>query len=162
LGNGFNEELLERKRREVKIYQATMEDLQGVASLFNEYRMFYRQDSNIEGAEQFLRERMERKESVIFVAVEDGKYFGFTQLYPSFSSVSMKELWILNDLFVRSEARGTGVGKQLLAKAKQFAVETGAKGLKLQTEVDNAAAQHLYVGNGYIRDDRYFHYELTL
>ncbi|ENQ3108730.1 Acetyltransferase, GNAT family [Bacillus sp. 491mf] len=146
----------------MKIYQATMEDLQGVASLFNEYRMFYRQDSNIEGAEQFLRERMERKESVIFVAVEDGKYFGFTQLYPSFSSVSMKELWILNDLFVRSEARGTGVGKQLLAKAKQFAVETGAKGLKLQTEVDNAAAQHLYVGNGYIRDDRYFHYELTL
>lgn len=139
-----------------------MEDLQGVASLFNEYRMFYRQDSNIEKAEQFLRERIERKESIIFVAVEDGKYVGFTQLYPSFSSVSMKELWILNDLFVRSETRGTGVGKQLLAKAKQFAVETGAKGLKLQTEVDNASAQHLYVGNGYIRDDRYFHYELTL
>ena len=162
MGNGVNEELLERKRREVKIYQATMEDLQGVASLFNEYRMIYRQDSNIEGAEQFLRARIERKESVIFVVVEDGKYVGFTQLYPSFSSISMKELWILNDLFVRSEARGTGVGKDLLAKAKQFAVETGAKGLKLQTEVDNATAQHLYVGNGYIRDDRYFHYELTL
>ncbi|WP_242221619.1 GNAT family N-acetyltransferase [Bacillus cereus group sp. BfR-BA-01380] len=146
----------------MKIYQATMEDLQGVASLFNEYRMFYRQDFNIEKAEQFLRERLERKESIIFVAVEDGKYVGFTQLYPSFSSISMKRLWILNDLFVQKEARGTGVGKELLAKAKQFAVETGAKGLKLQTEVDNATAQRLYVGNGYIRDDRYFHYELNL
>lgn len=146
----------------MKIYQATMEDLQGVASLFNEYCMFYKQDSNIDGAEQFLSERIERKESIIFVAVEDGKYVGFTQLYPSFSSISMKKLWILNDLFVGKEARGTGVGKELLAKAKQFAVDTEAKGLKLQTEVDNATAQHLYVANGYIRDDRYFHYELTL
>ncbi|WP_020060724.1 GNAT family N-acetyltransferase [Bacillus sp. 123MFChir2] len=146
----------------MKIYQATMEDSQGVALLFNEYRVFYKQDSTIERAEQFLRERIERKESIIFVAVEDGKYVGFTQLYPSFSSISMKKLWILNDLFVRKEARGTGVGKELLAKAKQFAVDTGAKGLKLQTEVNNAAAQRLYVGNGYIRDDRYFHYELTL
>ncbi|MFI8707229.1 GNAT family N-acetyltransferase [Bacillus sp. NPDC077411] len=146
----------------MKIYQATMEDLQGVASLFNEYRMFYRQDSNMEEAEQFLRERIDRKESIIFVAVDDEKYVGFMQLYPSFSSVSMKELWILNDLFVRKEARGTGVGKELLARAKQFAVETGAKGLKLQTEVDNATAQRLYVGNGYIRDDRCFYYELNL
>ncbi|MGF9965883.1 N-acetyltransferase family protein [Bacillus rhizoplanae] len=146
----------------MKIYQASMEDLQGVATLFNEYRMFYRQDSNIEEAEQFLRERLERKESIIFVAVEDGKYVGFTQLYPSFSSISMKELWILNDLFVQKDVRGSGVGKQLLKAAEQFALETGAKGLKLQTEVDNVTAQRLYVENGYIRDSRYFHYELNL
>ncbi|CAG9614726.1 hypothetical protein BACCIP111899_03959 [Bacillus rhizoplanae] len=146
----------------MKIYQASMEDLQGVAPLFNEYRMFYRQDSNIEEAEQFLRERLERKESIIFVAVEDGKYVGFTQLYPSFSSISMKELWILNDLFVQKDVRGTGIGKELLKAAKQFGLETGAKGLKLQTEVDNVTAQRLYVENGYIRDSRYFHYELNL
>ncbi|MGG2065871.1 MULTISPECIES: N-acetyltransferase family protein [unclassified Bacillus (in: firmicutes)] len=146
----------------MRIYQASMEDLQGVATLFNEYRMFYRQDSNKEEAEQFLRERLERKESIIFVAVEDGKYVGFTQLYPSFSSISMKELWILNDLFVQKDVRGSGVGKQLLKAAEQFALETGAKGLKLQTEVDNVTAQRLYAENGYIRDSRYFHYELNL
>ncbi|MCP1123592.1 GNAT family N-acetyltransferase [Bacillus sp. 3103sda1] len=146
----------------MKIYQASMEDLQGVASLFNEYRMFYRQDSNIEEAEQFLHERLEQNESIIFVAVEDGKYVGFTQLYPSFSSISMKELWILNDLFVQKDVRGAGIGKQLLKAAEQFALETDAKGLKLQTEVDNVTAQRLYVENGYIRDSRYFHYELNL
>ena len=73
--------------------------------------MFYRQDSDLEGAKVFLRNRMERKESVIFVAVEDGEYIGFTQLYPSFSSISMKELWILNDLFVQATKRGAGTGK---------------------------------------------------
>ena len=73
--------------------------------------MFYRQDSDLEGAKVFLRNRMERKESVIFVAVEDGEYIGFTQLYPSFSSISMKELWILNDLFVQAAKRGQEQGK---------------------------------------------------
>ena len=66
--------------------------------------MFYRQDSDLEGAKVFLRNRIERKESVIFVAVEDDEYIGFTQLYPSFSSISMKELWILNDLFVQARS----------------------------------------------------------
>ena len=36
--------------------------------------MFYRQDSDLEGAKLFLQNRIERKESVIFVAVEDGEY----------------------------------------------------------------------------------------
>ncbi|MCI0764422.1 GNAT family N-acetyltransferase [Bacillus sp. TL12] len=145
----------------MKIYEATISDLEGLADVFNNYRMFYRQESNVEGAKIFLRNRIEREESIIFVAVEDGKYLGFTQLYPSFSSISMKELWILNDLFVQEGKRGAGIGKKLLEAAKTFALENGAKGLKLQTEIDNISAQRLYAENGYLRDNRYFHYELT-
>ncbi len=90
--------------------------------------MFYRQDSDLEGAKSILRNRMERKESVIFVAVEDGEYIGFTQLYPSFSSISMKELWILSDLFaLKLLSAGAGTGKKLLEAAKGFALENGAK-----------------------------------
>ena len=62
----------------MRIYEATIADLDGLASVFNNYRMFYRQDSDLEGAKVFLRNRIERKESVIFVAVEDGEYIGFT------------------------------------------------------------------------------------
>ncbi|WP_410982396.1 GNAT family N-acetyltransferase [Bacillus cereus] len=145
----------------MKIYEATISDLEGLADVFNNYRMFYRQESNVEGAKIFLRNRIEREESIIFVAVEDGKYLGFTQLYPSFSSISMKELWILNDLFVQEGKRGAGIGKKLLEAAKTFALENGAKGLKLQTEIDNISAQRLYAENGYLRDNRYLHYELT-
>ena len=144
----------------MRIYEATIADLDGLASVFNNYRMFYRQDSDIEGAKVFLRNRMERKESVIFVAVEDDEYIGFTQLYPSFSSISMKELWILNDLFVQTLSAEQEQEK-LLEAAKEFALENGAKGVKLQTEIDNLSAQRLYAENGYLRDNRYFHYELT-
>ncbi|NSW36471.1 GNAT family N-acetyltransferase [Bacillus sp. Xin1] len=161
MGNGPYEGVLEGERSQVKIYKATISDLEGLADVFNNYRMFYRQESNVEGAKMFLRNRIEREESIIFVAVEDGQYLGFTQLYPSFSSISMKELWILNDLFVQEGKRGAGIGKKLLEAAKTFALENGAKGLKLQTEIDNISAQRLYAENGYLRDNRYFHYELT-
>ncbi|PFA23033.1 MULTISPECIES: GNAT family N-acetyltransferase [Bacillus cereus group] len=145
----------------MKVYEATIADLDGLADVFNNYRMFYRQKSNVEEAKVFLRNRIEREESIIFVAVENGQYLGFTQLYPSFSSISMKELWILNDLFVQEGNRGAGIGKKLLEAARTFALENGAKGLKLQTEIDNISAQRLYAENGYLRDSRYFHYELT-
>lgn len=111
MGHGYNETVLEGEWSKMRIYEATIADLDGLASVFNNYRMFYRQDSDLEGAKVFLRNRIERKESVIFVAVEDGEYIGFTQLYPSFSSISMKELWILNDLFVQAAKRGAGTGK---------------------------------------------------
>ena len=145
----------------MKIYEANIADLDGLADVFNNYRVFYKQESSVEEAKIFLRNRIEREESIIFVAVEDGEYLGFTQLYPSFSSISMKELWILNDLFVQEGKRGAGIGKKLLEVARTFALENGAKGLKLQTEIDNISAQRLYAENGYLRDNRYFHYELT-
>ena len=72
----------------------------------------------------------------------------------------MKELWILNDLFVQAAKRGAGTGK-IIRSCEKFALENGAKGVKLQTEIDNLSAQRLYAENGYLRDNRYFHYELT-
>lgn len=70
MGNGYNETVLEGEWNKMRIYEATIADLDGLASVFNNYRMFYRQDSDLEGAKVFLRNRMERKESVIFVAVK--------------------------------------------------------------------------------------------
>ncbi|MGW8957668.1 GNAT family N-acetyltransferase [Paenibacillus sp. NPDC055715] len=65
---------------------------------------------------------------------------GFTQLYPSFSSVSMKRTWILNDLYVQEEARKQGIAQALLDKAKLHAIQSNAKSLELQTAPDNTNA----------------------
>jgi GNAT superfamily N-acetyltransferase len=100
---------------------------------------------------------------VIYLAYANaGKAAGFTQLYPSFSSVSLKPLWILNDLFVRSDVRRGGVGRALLERARQHALETGAKGLVLSTGVTNKSAQSLYDACGWQRDDEFFQYHLFL
>ena len=146
----------------MQIYQATIQDLDGTAHLFNLYRMFYNQESNPEGARAYIKERIESADSVIFVVKNHEKFVGFTQLYPTFSSISMKRAWILNDLYVDATARKQGVGEMLLNKAKEFAIETGAKSLSLSTAPDNLTAQRLYEKHGYEQDSEFYHYELDL
>ncbi|NLP52426.1 GNAT family N-acetyltransferase [Bacillus sp. RO1] len=146
----------------MEIYQATMKDLEGAANLFYMYRTFYQQTPDLEGARAFIKNRLENEDSVIFVAKLNHEYVGFTQLYPTFSSISMKRAWILNDMFVDSKARNHGVGGMLLQKAKEFAIQTGAKSITLETTPDNEGAQRLYVKNGYKKDDQFYHYYLKL
>ncbi|UOQ86564.1 GNAT family N-acetyltransferase [Gracilibacillus salinarum] len=146
----------------MEIYQATIADLDGVSDLFNLYRVFYQQTSNVEGAQTYIRQRIENNDSVIFVVKKGQQYLGFTQLYPSFSSISMSKAWILNDLYVDAEARKQGVGELLLHKAKEHAIETGANSISLSTALNNTGAQRLYEKNGYVRDSQFYHYELSL
>jgi GNAT superfamily N-acetyltransferase len=133
-----------------------------VAPLFDAYRQFYGQTPDLEGARRFLAERLRRAEAVVFAVVEDGRGLGFTQLYPSFSSVSMKPIWILNDLFVAAEARKQGVGARLLGAARDHARQAGAARLVLATRVGNVTAQSLYEGLGWRKDTSFFNYTFEL
>ena len=148
---------------DLRIARAARKDIDDLVPLFDGYREFYGQRSDPAAARAFLSERIERDESVIYLAYTGPREAaGFTQLYPSFSSVSMKPLWILNDLFVRSDVRRGGVGRALVERARQHALETGAKGLVLSTGVTNRAAQTLYESCGWQRDDEFFQYHLFL
>ena len=148
----------------MEIKRATISDLDDAAPLFDAYRQFYGQRSDVAAARAFLEDRLRRNESVIFLAVADAgrssEAVGFTQLYPSFSSVSLRRLWVLNDLFVGPSARRGGVGRRLLERAREWAIETGAKGLVLATAVDNGKARALYESCGWQRDDGFQHYYL--
>jgi len=137
-------------------------DLPQLVPLFDAYRQFYRQPSDPARAERFLRERLERGESVIFLARQEGECAGFVQLYPSFWSVAACRSWILNDLYVAPRWRGQGLGRALLERARAHAEATGAGGMSLATERDNHTAQRLYEALGWIRDEEFFHYELEL
>lgn len=89
----------------MNIIKAHIEHLDLIVSLFDAYRMFYRKPSDKEAAKQFLFERLKNRESIIFLALVDNEAVGFTQLYLSFSSVSMQPIYILNDLYVTKEYR---------------------------------------------------------
>ena len=142
----------------MKVIRATADDLAQLSELFDLYRVFYQQTSNIAAAKDFLKDRFQNSDSIIFIAIaSDGTGLGFTQLYPSFSSVSMLSTYILNDLFVTSEARKKGVGEALMKKAKHFAISRGGKGLTLETAIDNPA-QKLYLRLGFKKESDVNHY----
>jgi GNAT superfamily N-acetyltransferase len=135
----------------------SLETCPEIANLFDSYRIFYGQPSNIEAAKVYIAERLDRKESIILVAFDNETAVGFTQLYPSFSSVSMKPLYILNDLFVTEEKRGLGIGEALLDAAENLGKALAWKGMVLETAQDNPA-QKLYERKGWVEDKDYKHY----
>ncbi|WP_374608504.1 N-acetyltransferase family protein [Thermomonas sp.] len=134
------------------ISRAGPADLDALAALFDAYRQFYEQPSDLPRARQWLRERLRFGESMVLVAKRGGIAVGFTQLYPMFSSVRTARTWILNDLFVDAGARRKGVARALLDAAAAFAREDGAMGISLETSQDNAAARALYRAAGWNED----------
>ncbi len=126
------------------VRRATIDDADAIAPLFDLYRTFYGQPSDLALAQRFIAERLQKGESVIFLAEADDKAVGFTQLFPSFSSVGATRVWILNDLYVDAAARRQGVAQALLQAATDFARADGARRLELETDHSNDSAQALY------------------
>ena len=114
----------------MEVFQAHIEHFEEVATLFDQYRVFYNQPSDLDAARAFLQKRFEKNDSTIFVVRDDEQMVGFTQLFPSLSSVSMKRVWILNDLFVREAHRKKGAARLLMSAAENFARQTGAVRIK--------------------------------
>jgi GNAT superfamily N-acetyltransferase len=151
------------EQRDVEVRQATILDLDLLVPLFDAYRQFYRKPSDLGLASRFLLERFQHNQSIIFLAVRrDGSAVGFTQLFPSFSSVSAARILILNDLFVQPEARRMKVGSHLLSAAASFGRSIGAVRMTLFTEVTNVTAQALYEAEGWTRQSDFYVYNLTL
>ncbi|NAS13353.1 GNAT family N-acetyltransferase [Poritiphilus flavus] len=144
----------------INIRKANKSDIPELAPLFDAYRVFYEQKSDLSGAVKFLEDRFYREETVVFLAYSNETAIGFTQLFTSFSSVSMQAVYILNDLFVDHNFRKQGVGELLLNRAKEFCIENNYKGLALETAVDNPA-QKLYERLGWVKDSHCFHYFWT-
>ncbi len=139
--------------------QATINNLEELAPLFDAYRQFYDKKSDIKAAEKFLEARIVNDESVIYLAFnEDEKAVGFVQLYPSFSSTRMKRFWILNDLFVSPDFRGQGFSRELIESAKDLCRQTDACAMLLETSVTNDIGNSLYPSAGFeLRDDANFY-----
>ena len=129
------------------------------APLFDQYRVFYGQTPDLEASYRFLRERWIARESVLFLALDDGgEAIGFVQLFPVFLSGQMRRFWLLNDLYVKPSGRRQGTARGLMQRAEEHARETGSAGLTLSTAIDNVNAQALYESEGYVRDSQFFHY----
>lgn len=130
--------------------KAQNKDLDYVSELFDKYRVFYRKESDIQGAKVFLAERMSSDDSEIFVAENtESQLVGFVQLYPLFSSTRMEKLWLLNDLFVDPDNRGKGVSIGLINKAKELVQMSDACGMFLETEKSNLIGNNLYPKTGF-------------
>ena len=146
----------------IHIRRASIDDLGLISPLFDLYRQFYEQDSDVAKAEKFLAQRLQHHESVIFLAFDGADAVGFTQLYPGFSSVSMARTFLLNDLYVLASHRRHGAGALLLKAAVAHAQSAQAVRISLTTNVANTTAQAVYEAQGWAREQAFLTYNFKL
>jgi ribosomal protein S18 acetylase RimI-like enzyme len=149
---------MSRSSNGVRVRQALLTDLEALVELFDQYRQFQGKTSDLPAARAFLQARFDHGESVVFIADDGAAPVGFAQLYPSYSSVSLARVFVLNDLFVQPSARRKGAAAKLLAAVEAHAWSLGAARVTLNVARDNRAGQALYESQGWRRDTQFFMY----
>lgn len=144
----------------MKICMVTQQTMGDVVPLFNAYREFYGQSSDLQQAEQFIQERVMGAESIICLAYLEEEPVGFAQLFPVFSSVAMKRAFLLNDLFVAKQARKQGVAQALMEQCYSYCQQEDARYMMLETARDNVQAQKLYEKMGMTIDETVYYYSI--
>lgn len=99
----------------------------------------------------FLGSVAESDDAAVFVAEEDGAIAGY--VYAALEPLSWKELrgpaGFIHDVLVVEEARGRGIGKQLMSVAIDWLRERAAPRVILWTAAPNAGAQKLFHSLGF-------------
>ncbi|WP_374529980.1 GNAT family N-acetyltransferase [Acinetobacter sp.] len=144
------------------VRKASLEDLNQLAVLFDEYRQFYGASSNLNLSQQFLKQRFENQESVIFIHVKDDVLTGFILLYLGFSSVACSTYYILDAVYVTPQFRRQGSAKQLIDTAILFARHENALRISLETQKTNRESHRLYEMMGFIPDSEFRTYHCFL
>ncbi|HCY87279.1 MAG TPA: GNAT family N-acetyltransferase [Desulfobacteraceae bacterium] len=146
------------------IIENTPAYLDRLVPVIEEYRVYCGAPADAQGTRDFFERRLADGGAVTFIAVDEDTdaVMGFVNLYPSYSTLAQKRLWILNDLGVSGNFRGHGVARALIRKVLGFAAETGAVRVELKTRADNTGAQALYRSVGFEIDQQHVYYQVPV
>jgi ribosomal protein S18 acetylase RimI-like enzyme len=145
------------------VRRATLDDIELLLPLVRGYREFYEQQHDASRERAFIEDQLKNGTSIVFLAFDEaGSAIGFTQLFPTFSTVHLSPAFVLEDIFVAPDARRTGIATKLLEAAVRFACQSDASGMFLETAMDNTTAQRVYERNGWTREARFFKYNAPL
>ncbi len=148
---------------EFKIIEAESKHIEQVGMLFDLYRLFYKYESNLIESTNYIKDRINNKESKIFIAINNNnKAIGFVQLYETFGSLDLGKIIILYDLYVEKVHRRNKVGKQLMLRSHEYAKKINAKRIQLSTATNNFIGQSLYESLGYVKDIDFYTYDFEI
>jgi len=147
----------------MQVIPCTEAQLDVVSALFNDYRIFYGQPSDLPGCRAFIQQNLRQKRARIFLLLDDqGQAVAFSQLYPAVCSISMRPYYYLSDLYTQPSSRKSGCARYLMNHITAHFTAEGAQRLTLDTAATNRIAQGLYESLGYEREEVYVTYHQVL
>ena len=112
---------------EVRVRAASEEDVPLILSFINELAEYERLSHEVVATEEALREHLygERPVAEVVIAEDGGEPAGFALFFHSFSTFLGRPGIYLEDLYVRPEFRGGGIGRALLVRLARLAKQRG-------------------------------------
>ncbi len=147
---------------------ATSEDKDSVLRLLDELgeelnKMMGHSPHNAEAQEvggQVFDEIMSRKDTLIFIAEEDGKLTGLVTFY---ILPNIRHDWYrghIEDFIVSKAVRGKGIGSQLFDAVKKYCKENNIRVIKLDSGVELTDAHRFYEKNGGKFTEKMFRFDI--
>lgn len=140
---------------------ATPSDKQQIFALFDEFsELFHASDvpSRVGGA--VYDEIMERDDTKIFIAEDDGKVVGLATLY---IVPNIRHGWHrghIEDFFTTASYRGKGVGSRIFSAIKEYCRKNNIKVIKLDSEKNLTSSHAFYEKNGGKYTENMFRFDL--
>jgi GNAT superfamily N-acetyltransferase len=108
-----------------QIASATVEDVPVILELIRALAEYERLSHEVTATEQQIRDTLfgPRPAAEVLLASSAGETVGFAVFFTTYSTFLGKPGLYLEDLFVKPHARGKGIGRALLARLAQLAVE---------------------------------------
>ena len=146
-----------------RIRPATIDDVSLILSLIKELADFERLSHEVVATEEILREALfgERRAAEVVIGDQGDEPAGFALYFHTFSTFLGRPGIYLEDLYVKPEFRGMGIGRAILVYLARLAKERGCGRLEWSVLNWNEPAIRLYRGIGAVPMDEWTVYRVT-
>lgn len=142
---------------------ATPSDVPAIMGLIRDLAAYEQLSHEVVGDEALLHEHLfgQNPAAEVVIGLVDGQVGGFALYFTSFSTFLTRPGLYLEDLFVRPEHRGSGLGRALLSHLAGLAVARGCGRLEWSVLDWNTPAIEFYRARGAVAMDGWTTYRVT-
>ena len=134
----------------IRIERAGERDVPTILQMIRDLAVYERMEDQVVATEAGLREALfsGRRDAEVLIAYADDRPAGFALFFHNFSTFLGRRGLYLEDLFVKPELRGVGIGKRLLVELARIATERRCGRFEWAVLDWNAPAIAFYEGMG--------------
>ncbi|GAB1375093.1 MAG: GNAT family N-acetyltransferase [Bacteroidales bacterium] len=150
------------KRGDISIRNATEKDVEIIFDFICELAIYEKLRSDVTATPEILMESLfVKRQAEVIIAEEGGIALGFALYFHNFSTFKGRACLYLEDIFVKEEHRGRGIGKILFKRLAQIAVERGCERFDWAVLDWNQPSIEFYKGLGATPMDEWTVFRLT-